>query len=259
MSILLPELINWLQSYGYLALWVAICVAAVGVPLPVDLLLLAAGAYSLTGDFNIFVLVLVSVSASVSGDNLGYLIGRWWGTRLLRWLEHPHHLPFISPRVVAQARAYFARRGGWAVFFSRFLLSSIGGEINFLAGANPYSYRRFLLADVVGQSIGTVIPLGLGYLFGASWESMGDLLWTASLFLLAALVVFVLVRQLVSAARHMAHSTSETKERSSPTGGEQSATIPSITSIQSAISTAASAASGQPQPPSFPVVNVEDT
>ncbi len=41
MSTILPYLINWLQEFGYPALWLVVFVASVGAPLPISLVLLA--------------------------------------------------------------------------------------------------------------------------------------------------------------------------------------------------------------------------
>lgn len=204
MNIFLSQLLAWLQTYGYLAIWLTLCVAALGLPLPIDLVLLAAGAFSALGDFNPIVLVLVAAGGSICGDTLGYGIGRWWGHQFLNWLERPSRRRFLSPRLVAQARTAFVRRGGWAIFLSRFLLSSLGGEINLLAGANPFPYRRFLLADASGELLGAIIPLSLGYWFGASWEAAGDLLDSLSLLLLGACTALFLAWMLTRTRRHPA-------------------------------------------------------
>lgn len=71
---------------------------------------------------------------------------------------------------------HFKRRGAWAIVMSRFLFSALGGTINVIAGADSYPYRRFVLYDVAGETLGAIIPLALGYAFGATWEDVGDLL-----------------------------------------------------------------------------------
>src|SRR5579864_7284186 len=45
MSSLLPPLLHWLHEYGYPVLWLTVLIAAVGVPLPIGLVLLAVGAF----------------------------------------------------------------------------------------------------------------------------------------------------------------------------------------------------------------------
>lgn len=201
MSILLPNLIDWLQQYGYPALWVFVFIAAVGAPLPTSLVLLASGAFAALGDFNIFVLGIIAVTASTCGDNVGYFIGRRWGSKVLLWLQHSRWQHFISPRNFARAQTYFQQRGGRAVFLTRFLFSALGGTTNLLVGADLYAYRRFLLADISGEAVGAIIALSLGFLFGASWEAVGSILAAISLLAFALLAVILLLNYMIRLAR----------------------------------------------------------
>ncbi|HLL80754.1 MAG TPA: hypothetical protein VKT25_14700, partial [Ktedonobacteraceae bacterium] len=108
MSVFLTTILTFFQSYGYPALWVSIFIAAVGVPLPVALVLLAAGAFAGLGDFNVFLLALVSITASVAGDTVGYLVGRKWGSRALDWLGRSRFgTRLFSPRAIVRSREEF--------------------------------------------------------------------------------------------------------------------------------------------------------
>jgi membrane-associated protein len=229
MSNLLPTLLDWLQQVGYPVLWGTVLVAAAGLPLPTVLLLLAAGAFASLGDFNLALLLLIALSASVGGDNLGYWIGRLWGTKVLNWLERPHrHLrqrPLISPRIMERSRKEFAEHGGWAVFLSRFLFSALGGVINLLAGADPYPYRRFLVLDALGEALGVGIPLTLGYIFGASWEAVGDVLGAFSGLILALLLFVVLSIYFIRVIRHVRASQATAQ-------GEKSALVEPVAAPQ---------------------------
>ena len=187
MSTLTPLLINWLQQYGYPALWLCVFIAAVGIPLPISLVFLAAGAFSALGDFNILLLAAISVTALVCGDSVGYLLGKKWGRKIFAWLARQKRFTFISPQALEKSQAYFQKRGGLAIFLSRFLFSGLGGSLNLLAGAEFFPYSRFLLYDISGEALGAGIPLSLGFIFGASWEAVGDILSTLSLVLLASL------------------------------------------------------------------------
>jgi len=203
LNTLTPLLISWLQLYGYPALWLCVFIAAFGAPLPTALVLLAAGAFAALGDFNIFLLVAVASSASICGDNCGYLLGRKVGSGLLVWLSKKRRIRFISPQVLERSQEYFQRHGAWAILISRCVLTAFGGCINILAGAERYSYRRFLLYDIIGEILGAALPLTLGYIFGASWETIGTLLTTLSLLVVALLVVIYLTVQFVRMVRRM--------------------------------------------------------
>ncbi len=174
--------------------------------------MLAAGAFAATGDFQVVPLALVAISASVSGDCSGYWLGRSIGRKLLIRLETGKGRRFISPERVARSQAYFKRRGGWAIFLSRFIFSGLGGITNFVAGVEKYPFPRFLLLDFLGETLGALLPLSLGYAFGASWEAVGGILGSISELLLALLCTAILlfqIRKLLFKVRHADISSEE--------------------------------------------------
>ena len=192
--------ISTLQHYGYPALWLIVFVAAAGAPISGSLLLFAAGALSAFGDLNIIILFPLALSAAVLGDNLSYFIGRRVGMPLLTWLERQKRFRWISPEAIARGRVYFRQKAGWTIFITRFLIVVLGGPINLLAGLEQYPYRNFLFWDVSGQILGAIIPLGLGYIFAASWEEVAGLFGAFSglslAFLLANVFSLLLMRKL---------------------------------------------------------------
>ena len=195
--------ISALHQYGYPVLWAIVFIAAVGVPISGNLLLYAAGAFAAFGDFNIFLLLPVAVSAAVLGDATGYVLGWKLGTPLLAWLEK-RGWRFLSPQSLARGRAYFQRRANWAIFLSRWFIVALGGPINWLAGAERYPYRTFLLWDVSGQFLGALIPLGIGYTFAASWgeaESLFGAISGFTLTFLGILVIFLALFRTLRARR----------------------------------------------------------
>jgi membrane-associated protein len=197
MSSLLSILLHGLHEYGYPILWLIIFMAAVGLPLPASLVLLAAGAFAAHGDFNIALSMGITITAASCGDSVGYFIGRCWGSKTLDWLGQPRRLQLISPRTITRSRHYFKCKGGWAIFFSRFLFSALGGVMNLLAGAERYPYRRFLLYDVTGETLGEVVPLSLGYTLAVCLKSGDDLLSIFSVFALLLLLAILLIRRIV--------------------------------------------------------------
>ncbi len=197
--------ISALQQYGYPALWLIVFVAAAGAPISGSLLLFAAGALAAFGDLNLFILFPLALSAAVTGDNLGYFIGRRVGLPLLTWLERQKRFRWISPEAIARGRVYFRQKAGWTIFITRFLIVVLGGPINLLAGLEQYPYRNFLFWDVCGQILGAIIPLGLGYIFAASWEEVAGLFGAFSglalAFLSANVFSLLLVRKLRQRSR----------------------------------------------------------
>ncbi len=215
--------VDALQRYGYFVLWPIIFVAAVGVPVSGNLLLFAAGAFVAFGDFNIVILFFIAVSAAVSGDSLGYFIGRRIGVSLLTKLERQKRFRLFSPANIEKGRAYFRKRTAWAVFLTRFLIVVLGGPINMLAGIEEYPFSRFLCWDICGQILGAIIPLSLGYAFAESWEEVAGIFGTASGLVLGFLVVCALSVMLIRTLRQYRQekAKSEQQQQQQEQGQEQ--------------------------------------
>ena len=237
MSVFLPPLLVWLQEFGYPVLWLCAFVSAFGLPIPTILLLLAAGAFAALGDFNIVILILVTFTASVCGDNLGYVVGRRFGTRFLNWLAYRPRLRLLTPQRLEQTQEYFNRQGAWAIFLSRFVIIALGGIINLLAGSERYHYPRFLLFDALGELLGAMIPLFLGYLFSASWEAIGNILSLISLLAFSLLIAIFLLVRLTKLLRQPAKQRATQaiqKEQSEPTPVKEIPAPPQASMKQSA-------------------------
>lgn len=184
--------IDILQQYGYLALWLIVFIASAGAPISGSLALFASGAFASLGDFNAFILFPVALSAAVMGDNLTYFIGFRVGAPILTWIGQQKRFRWITPEAIERGREYFRERTGLAIFITRFLVVVLGGAINLLAGTERYSYRKFLFWDVSGQALGVIIPVGLGFIFAASWEEVAGVFGAFSSLVLAVLVATIL-------------------------------------------------------------------
>ncbi len=181
-----------LNDYGVWALGLATLVAALGVPLPSSMLLLAAGAFARQGVLNWqWALALAAVGA-IAGDSGSYLIGRF-GARFAPWRAQ-------STPAWQRAQTTFAHWGGMAVFLSRFLLMPLALPINLMAGSTEYAPARYLGLVAAGETIWVLGFGGMGYLFASSWQNISALAGQVSGWAVASAVVLAggafLVRRL---------------------------------------------------------------
>src|SRR3979409_446726 len=136
---------------------------SMGIPMPGETALVTAALYAgSTHQIGIASVVLVAATAAIIGDNIGYLIGRSIGIRLVA--RYGRYVRLDEPRIKV-GQYLFLRHGGKVGFFGRFvaLLRILAA---FLAGVNRMPWRGFLLANAGGAVIwATVFGLG-GYLFG---------------------------------------------------------------------------------------------
>lgn len=200
----LAALLSDVEVQGYLALWLMVFLGGVGVPVPTDPLLLAAGALAGHGDLNVFMLAVVAISASACGDSLGYLIGRTIGNTALDWLEHSRlGRRLIPSRTLRRSRTYFFRYSGWAIFLSRWLFSAFSAIVNLLAGIRRYPYISFLTFATVGEALDTCVMLALGIIFGASWSAANDVIKVLSILAVVVVSIVILTARLVSLLHHL--------------------------------------------------------
>jgi membrane-associated protein len=182
------QLLAALSQYGPPALFAIVAIAAIGMPLPISLLLIVTGSLVAQGAMSFWLVIAVASSGSIAGDQIGYALGRWGGhalvTRFSRLLGGSEGLK----KAEAKAHAW----GGPGIFFSRWLISPLGPWINLASGTASYPWIRFLFWDVLGEVLGVTIFVVLGRVFSdrvmALHDVLGDVTW-AILALLAAIIL----------------------------------------------------------------------
>ncbi len=159
---LLTQIIN----YGAPLFGLILFLAALGLPLPASILLVAAGAFSQQGILNGFALATFGLVGVVAGDAIGFGMGFY----ARKWVSDRIE---VSP-TWKNARDTFKARAGMAVFLTRFLLTALAVPTNWIAGGSGIPFRRFLIYDTLGELTWILLYGGLGYLFGSQWELVGE-------------------------------------------------------------------------------------
>jgi membrane-associated protein len=169
---LTDHLLAALSLYGLPVLFGVIAIAAVGVPMPVTLMLVAAGSFVELGQMKLWQAILVASSAAVLGDQIGYALGKWGGHRIVAHLRSRR-----SGAVrIAQAQAFTARWGGAGIFLTRWLVTPLGPWLNLTSGLAGYSWGRFFVWDVLGEVLWVVLYVTLGKLFSDRVQELVDIL-----------------------------------------------------------------------------------
>jgi membrane protein DedA with SNARE-associated domain len=142
-----------IRTYGYTAIFLCITLESIGLPLPGESLMIAAALYAAsTHRLDIFIIVPLAAAGAICGDQIGYLIGRWIGTRALaRWGRKVG----LTTERLELGRFLFRKYGGGVVFLGRFV-AILRTFAAVLAGANKMPWHTFLL-----------------------WNSLGGIAWTA--------------------------------------------------------------------------------
>ena len=166
-----------IQTYGtwtYLLLFIIVfCETGLVVTpvLPGDSLLFAAGVLLAAHgqESGAWLLGGVATVVAVTGNQVGYLVGRYTGTRMLARKEGR----VLNRRNLSRATAFFERWGFWAIVVARWI-PWVRTLAPMIAGAARMDNRRYITANAVGAAcwVPTLILLGYygaGLLDAAPW------------------------------------------------------------------------------------------
>lgn len=160
------------SNLGYVGVGVFVGVESIGVPFPGETALVIAAVLASRGKLDLVTVIVVASAAAIIGDNLGYLIGRRGGRRLLM---RPGPLHARRLRLIEHGDRFFARHGAKAVFFGRWV-AVLRVTAAWMAGANRMPPARFFLYNALG-GVAWATTVGLvAYWLG---EAGGQILKTA--------------------------------------------------------------------------------
>jgi membrane protein DedA with SNARE-associated domain len=207
-SVPLPDLTHLLTTYGYVGVLLLIAAESMGIPVPGETMLIAAAVYAgTTHRLQIPLVIAAAAVGAILGDNLGFLIGREGGYRLLH--RYGRYVR-LDERRLKLGRYLFLRHGGKVVFFGRFI-AVLRTWAAFLAGVNRMPWGRFLFFNVTGGIVwASAFGIG-GYILGNNVERFASPLGLAT----AALAAVLTLTAVILVRRHEQH-LADAAERALP-------------------------------------------
>jgi membrane protein DedA with SNARE-associated domain/rhodanese-related sulfurtransferase len=155
------NILDALAHHGYLTTAVILFLASCGLPLPLSVVLLTAGAAAHGGSLYLPILILCAASAALAGDTLTYLGGRYTGW----WLLAAICRLSVNPEtcVFGSARSFY-KRGPKTLLIAKFVpgLATVAAP---LAGSLNMRLFRFWRLDATGVLLYTTTWATAGYLF----------------------------------------------------------------------------------------------
>jgi len=177
----------------------------VGLVVPGDTIVIVAST-AVDGPLEYFALVAAVVAGALAGESVGFALGRYFGPRI----RHSRLGRRIGEHNWVRAENYVDRRGGIAVFISRFL-PVLHSLVPLTVGMSTMRYRRFMAWTVPACIIWAFAYVSVGSAAAGSYRQLADQLHFAGYIFVGVIVAFLLVVGIVkkllerSEARHWAH------------------------------------------------------
>ncbi len=201
-----------LNTWGYVALFVATFIASMALPVGSEIATgyggaLASGQLASTADEHHLTLIGVIVVAAVgeiTGSLAGYAIGDVGG----RPLEDRYgRFLLLTHKDLDRAEAWFDGRSESLVLAVRFI-PLLRSFISLVAGLAEMAVVKFTIYTVIGCTLWSAALASIGYGLGSSWHHVLDAFSFAS-----SIVAGLVVLAIVAAIAHRVHTLGQERGR----------------------------------------------
>ncbi len=159
----------------------------VGLVVPGDTVVIVAGT-AVGSPLEGLILVAAVIVGALIGESIGFFLGRWLGPRIrFSWLGRK-----VGDHNWARAELYLRRRGGPAIFLSRFL-PVLHSLVPLTVGMSGFAYRRFLRWTAPACLVWSMAYVGVAMAAAGSYRELADRLHSAGYLFVGVIVVFLVL------------------------------------------------------------------
>lgn len=134
------------------------------------------------------VLIFGIILGALAGESIGFLLGRWLGPRI-RFSKLGAKL---GEHNWVRSELYLRRRGGPAIFLSRFL-PVLHSLVPMTVGMSGFSYRRFLAWTAPACAIWATLYVSISAAAAGTYRELADRIHYAGYIFVAIIVVFLVL------------------------------------------------------------------
>ncbi|MBZ5610744.1 MAG: DedA family protein [Acidobacteriia bacterium] len=194
--------LQWVASYGYIAIFSLLVLGIVGLPVPDEFLLTGCGFLIYQHHLRPVPAFFSALAGSMSGITCSYIIGRTIGWRFLH--SRFGRLLHISDARIRSVHDWFDRIGHWALLAGYFI-PGVRHFTAIVAGTSKLELPSFAMYAYSGATIWVSTFLFIGYHFGERWPQILALverhLKLASFVAGIAILAYLLVRYIIRKRR----------------------------------------------------------
>jgi len=171
----LNDFIHFLSSHD--PIWIYVIIFSISFienifpPSPSDIIVVVCSAFVAMGKGSFLAALLAGTAGSTVGFVTMYLVGRWFGRRILETRK----ISFINLETLHKLEQWFVRYSYWIVVVNRFL-SGTRAVVSFFAGISELDFTMTTVLSCVSSLLWYGILVFAGYKVGEHWELVGEYL-----------------------------------------------------------------------------------
>ena len=187
-EIIFKIILNFVQSFGYIGIFLMTFVESTFIPMPSEFTLIPAGYLVARGDMNILPVLLSSVLGALLGSLFNYFIAYYFGRKLFTIYGKYF---FLNSQQLNTIELFFTRYGGISTLLGR-MLPGIKHFISFPAGLAKMNLHLFSLYTTIGSFFWLSFLLYLGYVVGTNQQLISTYIKKFNLIIVFFVVCIIL-------------------------------------------------------------------
>lgn len=189
--------INFIENYLILGVFLLLFTCGLGLPIPEDIILISGGyiAYLYPTSVNLYLLILVSYLGVMLGDSTIFIMGKYFGPKVITL---PGFRKIFTAKRIATLTQYFITHGAKILFSARFM-PGIRSTIFLVAGMTGTSYLKFFLFDGLAAIISVPALVFLSYYFGEEIDKVKIYIIrmkeAAAIVIIVVIILWIIIRR----------------------------------------------------------------
>ncbi len=178
---------TYLLTYKYTALIGIVFTSSLIGFVPLNEVILIAGALANLGYMNILLVLTISFSMNVLADLFAYGLTYRFGDAILSALKIKKDDNFF------RVKGYLERYAYGTIYVSK-IVGPFGPSVNLIAGLIRIPFSQFLIFDLLGNATDVLFFVLAGYLAGNYWQKLIANLWVIALIAAFCFLVYLVYK-----------------------------------------------------------------
>lgn len=194
MNYIVDFLIDYYGPIPYAVIFLILLACGLGIPIPEDITLFAAGVLTYYGVCDVKIMIAVCLVGVMVGDSFVFFLGHHFGRRLMK--KWPFRL-FLNDEKIENIRLKLEEHGGKLLFAARFM-PGLRSTVFFTTGLLRIKYRNLLIYDGSAALISVPAIVYAVYYFGDVLENVIKMIKKVE----GGIVIVIVAVVLMFVARH---------------------------------------------------------